>query len=159
MRARRRCAPACAPVSKPVRATPITSSTAAAAMSSIWRSAIAILEIPSFTRMRTSVERSPRTVNASSCIATAGPTDRVGFPENTVLLMRWRALRGTFHDLRRGHAHRYIDAHQGFHPDIGWLDPGGRDIDQCAPDRHRGRGDEDHMVPFAADQDRLGHRQ
>src|SRR5207248_571997 len=125
----------------------------------VWRSATAIPEIPSSTRTTTSAERSPRMVTASSCIGTAPHTELPSFVETPILMARRRTLRVTLHYLRRGHAHRHIDAHQGFDADIGRFDPGGRDIDQCASDRNWRGGDEDHMVAFAADQDWSGHRQ
>src|ERR1700748_609185 len=109
--------------------------------------------------MTISAERSPKMVNASLCIATAPHTELPNFVETPILLARRRTLRVTLHDLRRGDSHRYINAHQGFYPDIGRLDPCCRDIDQGPADRHRRGGDEDHMVVFAADQDRSGHRQ
>src|ERR1700736_3602501 len=115
----------------------------------------------------------PETMNTGKSIDFSGPcswipgsrakpalrNDDVPAFFRSLLMARWRRLRVTLHDLRGGHAHRYIDAHQGFHPDIGRLDPCRRDIDQRAPDRDRRGGDEDHMVRLAADQDRSGHRQ
>jgi uncharacterized cupin superfamily protein len=61
-------------------------STAAAATSSIWRSATANPEIPSSTPTTTLAERSPRMANAFSCIATARRIEALSFVETPFLM-------------------------------------------------------------------------
>src|SRR6266481_9053406 len=61
--------------------------------------------------------------------------------------------------LRRSHAHRHIDAHQRFHPEIRRSYPFYRDVHEAPSDRHGRRGDQHDMILPIIDHDRLGHRQ